>query len=61
LRHHREAGYEDVNDAERLSQDRTIRPVGSEECLERAIVEWLTRPVGRASHKPVVRCKGFLK
>jgi hypothetical protein len=30
------------------------------ECLERDIAELLTRPVGRPSHKPVVRYKGFL-
>jgi hypothetical protein len=28
--------------------------------LERNIAELLTRPVGRPSHKPVVRCKSFL-
>ena len=30
------------------------------DCLERDIAELLTRPVGRPSHKPVVRYKGFL-
>ena len=30
------------------------------ECLERDIEELLTRPVGRPSHKPVVRYKSFL-
>jgi hypothetical protein len=30
------------------------------ENLERDITEVLTRPVGRPSHKPVVRYKGFL-
>jgi hypothetical protein len=29
------AGYEDVNDAERLSQDPTFRMIGSEKILER--------------------------
>ena len=64
------AGYEDVNDAERLSQDPTFRLIGSEkiwergakyairipanDSLERDIAELLTRPVGRPSHKPVV-------
>jgi len=30
------------------------------DCLERDIAELLTRPVGRPSHKPVVRYKSFL-
>jgi hypothetical protein len=30
------------------------------DCLERDIAELLSRPVGRPSHKPVVRYKGFL-
>jgi len=30
------------------------------DCLERDIAELLTRPVGRPSHKPVVRYQGFL-
>ena len=30
------------------------------DCLERDIAELLTRPVGRPSHKPLVRYKGFL-
>ena len=30
------------------------------ECLERDIAKLLTRPVGRPSHKPLVRYKGFL-
>jgi hypothetical protein len=30
------------------------------ECLERDIAELPTRPVGRPSHKPVVRYKRFL-
>jgi len=30
------------------------------DCLERDIAELLIRPVGRPSHKPVVRYKGFL-
>ena len=30
------------------------------DCLERDIAELLTRPVGRPSHKPVVRYKGYL-
>lgn len=70
------AGYEDVNDAERLAQDPTFRLIGSEkvwergvkyairipanDSLERNIAELLTWPVGRPSHKPVVRYKGFL-
>ncbi len=70
------AGYEDVNDAERLSQDPALRLIGSEkiwergvkyairipanDSLERDIAELLTRPVGRPSHKPVVWYKSFL-
>ena len=70
------AGYEDMNDAERLSQDPTFRLIGSEkiwergvkyairipanDSLERDIAELLTRPVGRPSQKPLVEYKGFL-
>jgi Transposase DDE domain group 1 len=34
--------------------------IPANENLERDIAELLTRPVGRPSHKPVVRYKGFL-
>ena len=34
--------------------------IPANESLERDIAELLTRPVGRPSHKPVVRYKGFL-
>ena len=34
--------------------------ISANENLERDIAELLTRPVGRPSHKPVVRYKGFL-
>jgi hypothetical protein len=34
--------------------------IPANDSLERDIAELLTRPVGRPSHKPVVRCKGFL-
>jgi hypothetical protein len=34
--------------------------IPSNDSLERDIAELLTRPVGRPSHKPVVRYKGFL-
>ena len=37
----------------------TIR-IPANDSLERDIAELLTRPVGRPSHKPVVRYKGFL-
>jgi hypothetical protein len=37
----------------------TIR-IPAHESLERNVAELLTRPVGRPSHKPVVRYKGFL-
>ena len=38
------AGYEDVNDAERLSQDPTFRLIGSEKIWERGAA--LTSPAG---------------
>ena len=34
--------------------------IPANESLERDIAELLTRPVGRPTHKPVVRYKGFL-
>jgi hypothetical protein len=36
-----------------------IRPLANDN-LQRNITELLTRPVGRLSHKPVVRFKSFL-
>ena len=35
-------------------------PIPANDSLERDIAELLTRPLGRPSHKPVVRYKGFL-
>jgi hypothetical protein len=37
-----------------------LDPAIANDSLERDIAELLTRPVGRPSHKPVVRYKGFL-
>ncbi len=70
------AGHEHVNDAEQLWQGPTFRLIGTEkiwergakyairipanDSLERDIAGLLTRPVGRPSHKPVVRYKSFL-
>jgi hypothetical protein len=34
--------------------------IPASDSLQRETAEWLTRPVGRRSHKPVVRHKGFL-
>jgi hypothetical protein len=64
------AGYEDVNDAERLAQDPAFRLIGSSKIWERGAAlssrlqsfetEVLTQPVGRPSDKPIVRYKSFL-
>jgi hypothetical protein len=53
------AGYEDTNDAERLSVDPTIR-LPANDALMRDIEPMLTRPVGRPSNVPVVWYAGFL-
>jgi Transposase DDE domain group 1 len=69
------AGYEDLSDAQRLSQDPTFRLIGSEKVWDRGAAltsrlqtfetdmlaaELLPRPAGRPSQKPLVEYKGFL-